>query len=343
MSFFPPYRCAALLCLLLLQCTLLRAQSESPEPEALLTYRRTIVGWEPMDLHGLDSRVSGILRNYYEASFGGRRNWAEVESIRFEGVLRMPQGALSFVAFKKKPDYFKIVIFGGGGARIVMSYDGADAWQLNTAESSEPSAMPPVEALNFIRDAPVAGHLLYPALAGKQIELLGTRTVGGYNCYDLRVTLPDGQQVTYAIDCIDFVERQQIVVNAVSGATEVTTHGRIDQIAGVSIPMRSTMTVAGELVHEVQMRRVEVNKGLMPWMFARPSGAYVPGKVPEGVVELDQVWQLSGDESLNAPSAAPAFGTFGLDEPPLGAFEGTRFPDLDAETTQSILDDIGDL
>ena len=343
LSSFPSYRCAALLCLLLVQCTLLRAQSESAEPEAVLSYREAIVGWEPMNVHALDSRVAGILRDYYEASFGGHRNWKKVESFRFEGVLRMPQGALSFVAFKKKPDYCKIVLFGGGGVRIVMSYDGADAWQLNTAESAQPSAMPPTEALNFIRDAPVAGHLLYPTLPGKQVEMLGRRVVDGVDCYDLRVTLPDGQQVIYAIDRSDFVERQQIVVNPVSGATEVTTHGRIDRIAGISVPMQSTMTIDGELVHEVQMRRVEVNQGLMPWMFARPSGAYIPGSMPEGVVELDKVWELTADESLNVEGAAPSSESFGLDEPPAGMFEATRFPDLDAETTQSILDDIGDL
>jgi hypothetical protein len=342
MSSIFSYRIAALLCLLLLQGSL-RAQLESPEGTAALSYREVIVGVDPMGLEGVDQRLSRILRYYYRSSLGGPEGWGQVESFRFEGVLRMPQGALSFVAFKKKPDYCKIVLFGGKGVRIVMSYDGEDAWQLNTAESAQPSLMPPVEALNFIRDAPVAGHLLYPSLPGKQIELIGRRAVNEHVCYDLRVTLPDGQQVTYAIDCTDFVERQLIVVNAVSGETEVTTHERIEQVEGVSVPMQSTMTVDGELVHEVRMRRVELNQGLMPWMFARPSGAYVPGVVPEAVVELDGGWDLADSPALDPEATSPSFESFGLDEPPAGAFEGTRFPDLDAETTQSILDDIGDL
>jgi hypothetical protein len=105
------------------------------------------------------------------------------------------------------------------------------------------------------------------------------------------------------------------------------------------------MTVAGELVHEVQMRSVEVNKGLMPWMFARPSGHYIPGHLPEGVVEPEAQWEadLSGGDSLGGGAAKPAFETFGLDEPAAGAFEASRFPDLDTATTQSILDDIGEL
>ena len=338
------FRSASLLCLLSLHCQLFALPVSSASAVAdTLSYRQAIVGYEPMNLHGLpDQRVAGILRNHYSASVG--TSWNEIESIRFEGVLTMPQGALHFVAFKKKPDYCKIVLFGGNGARIVMSYDGADAWQLNTAESTDPQAMPPLEALNFIRDATLAGHLHYPALPGKQIELVGERLVDGHACYDLQVILPNGQQVIYAIDCLDFVERQQTVLNAVSGAKEVTTHGRIEKVAGISIPMQGTMTIDGELVHEVQMRSVEVNVGLMPWMFSRPSGAYVPGSMPPPLPELEgeDIWPALPSDS-QALSAQPRSLSFGLKEVPAGAFEASRFPDLDAETKQSILDDIGDL
>ena len=308
-------------------------------------YREAIVWLNPMRLTGIDSETASILRKYYQQSFGGRETWEGVESIRFEGTLRMAQNELSFIAFKKKPDYCKIVLFGGNDLRIVMSYDGADAWQLNTAESAEPSAMPSLEALNFIRDATVAGHLHYPALPGKQIELIGRRLVDGRGCYDLQVTLPNGQQVISAIDLRDFVERQQIVINAVSGAIEVTTHDRSERVAGIMVPMESSMTIDGELVHSLQMRSVEVNQGLMPWMFARPSGAYIPGAGPAGGEGADQAQGLglAGDASLNSEGALPASEFFGLKEAPVGAFEPSRFPDLDAETKQSILNDIDDL
>ena len=98
--------------------------------------------------------------------------------------------------------------------------------------------------------------------------------------------------------------------------------------------MVSTMETDGEFTHEVRMRRVEVNVGVMPWMFSRPSGLYMPGRLPEGVPEVD--------EPLNTGAMVPAKGSFGLDEP-ASAFDETRFPDLDAKTKQSILDDIGDL
>jgi uncharacterized radical SAM superfamily Fe-S cluster-containing enzyme len=222
-----------------------------------------------METEGLHSKLRYLLREYYRLSFGGIENWEQVESFRFEGRLHMPQGTLDFVAFKKKPDYCKIVL-NQGRDQIVMAYDGTDAWQLNTMESSDPVAMPSLEALNFIRDAPTAGHLLYPTLPGKQIELLGMRMVEGHACYELQVTLPNGQQVTYAIERTNFVERQQRVVNAVSGAVEVTTHSELQKVQGVWVPMVSRMETEGVFTHEVRMKSVEINTGVMPWMFARP-------------------------------------------------------------------------
>ena len=339
MSLFSSLCCVAFLCAgAFLQP--LSAQSHASLDESLPTYRERIQGFEAMSLQRLEPRLTWILENYYQAAFGGKKNWRKIQSLRFEGVLRMPTGTLSFVAFKKKPDYCKIVLFAGNGARIVMAYDGRDAWQLDSMESSEPIPMPPIEALNFIRDAPTAGHLLYPHLPGKQIELLGLRTVNGYACHDLRVTLADGQKVTYAIDNKEFTERQQRVVNIVSGDLEVTTHEQVKKVAGVTVALHSKMTVDGELIHEVQMQRVEANLGLMSWMFTRPSGAYVPGKLHDAVEQ--QSLRLSMEESsyLEPEWGVPAI-SFG-DSTALGVFGATRFPDLNEAAKRSILENIGE-
>jgi len=339
MSLFSSFCCVAFLCAgVFLQS--LSAQSHASLDKPLPTYRERIQGYEAMSLQGIDPGLSWILENYYQAAFGGQGNWRKIRSLRFEGVLRLPTGTLSFVAFKKKPDYCKIVLFAGNGARIVMAYDGSDAWQLNTMESSEPIPMPSIEALNFIRDAPTAGHLLYPNVPGKQIELLGQRTVNGYACHDLRVTLADGQQVNYAIDSREFIERQQRVVNMVSGDHEVTTHEQVKKVAGVTVALHSKMIVDGELIHEVQIQRVAANLGLMPWVFARPSATDVPGQLPDGVE--DQSLRLSIEESLDLESKRGALAIRVGDDLAPGFFDATRFPDLDEAAKRSILENIGE-
>jgi len=187
---------------------------------------------QPMDTSGLDSALAQLLDNYYEATFGGIRNWETVQSVKFEGRLSLADGGkLDFVAFKKKPFYSKVVLTGPSGASFVMAYDGGEAWQLSTAGEQEPEPMPEAEALNFARDAGFSGHLAYPTLPGKRLRLLGARRVEGEVCYDIEVRLPNGQTVVYAIDASDYLQRQERTVNAVTGQEVVNTFYDIRRVA----------------------------------------------------------------------------------------------------------------
>jgi hypothetical protein len=208
-----------------------------------------------------------------------------------------------------------------------MAYDGTEAWQLNTMQgsgdhpdrhqpgsdwnASQPVAtMPGDEALNFIRDASTGGHLLYPLLEGKQLQILGTTTVDGERCYELKITLPDGQIVRSMLDMKDYSERRQVVINNVNGDEEVTTHSDFRQIDGIRVPFSSTLTIDGEQVHQVRLYSVETNVGVMPWMFSRPSRAYPLGEAPGlpadvkiGDIDLD----VAVEEALNLQIGDSAF------------------------------------
>ena len=292
---------------------------------------------DPMDLDGVDPQLSYVLSRYYQNALGGREHWQQVQSVRFEGSLQLAQGSFSFVAFKKKPEFCKVVLFAPNGERVVMAYDGQDAWQLNSVTAPVPAAMPPLEALNFIRDASVGGHLLYPTAPHKQIELLGTQRVGDEACSEVRVTLANGQQVTYSIGMTSFTERRQTVVNAVSGEVEVTTHAQTQEVDGLLVPMQSTMTVNGAFRHAVALDRVSVNVGVMPWMFARPAGAYIPGSVPPPVAPLAE--QSAGLPSAAAELPGAASSAFNLDANG-GPAAASRFEGLDDATKQSILQEL---
>lgn len=296
-------------------------------------YAESIQRLQPMGLSGLEPGLTNVLRNYYKNTFTDAVTWSRIESIRFDGALHLPQGVLRFTAFKKKPDYTKVVIFAPNGGRVVMAYDGQDAWQLNTLQSSradwsgyaeslrdqpvaapsslplvapsiprsdnttppeEQSAsthhssgvihhssaipMPPAEALNFIRDATTGGHLLYPEIEGKTIELLGVAMVDGQRLYDLQVTLPDGQVIRSFLDPTSFLEVRQVTTNHLSGDEEVLTHSDFRTINGVRIPFTTTRSVDGQQVHQSRLYTVQTNLGVMPWMFSRPSGDYLPGR-----------------------------------------------------------------
>lgn len=251
--------------------------AEVSEPEAPVTYRESIRLLDPMGLTEVDREVASLLRNYYSFNFTDAESWDRLQSIRFEGLLHLPQGSLRFIAFKKKPDFTKIVIFSGDKPILVMAYDGEDAWQIDLSQSSEPSSMPAVEALNFIRDATTGGHLFYPEIINKKIELKGASVVGGRRCYELLITLPNGQMVTSFLDMANFSEYQQRTTNAASGNQEMVRNLEFRDYEGIRIPVRSDLIVDGQVAHTVEMINVQFNLGVMPWMFARSSGAYLPG------------------------------------------------------------------
>ena len=198
-----------ILCLLLALCTLTAASASD--------LRTLVEGRDPMSLEGVDPEVAAILQKYYAASFGSADNWTAVKDFRFEGVLEMPAGEFNFFGYLKKPDFSKIILYGVGASQMVSSYDGADAWQI-VPPARGAVDMPPEAAVDFIRDAPDRRASALPQSSGQTcIEALGTRRVGDYRCRDLRVTLPGGQQVTYAIDLDTGLERQKTSTNTASG------------------------------------------------------------------------------------------------------------------------------
>jgi hypothetical protein len=269
------------------------------ESSELTPYQASIEGVSPMDTTGLDSSLARVLQNYYRRNFVSEENWALVESLRFDGTLDLAQGSLRFTAFKKKPNLCKIVLYSLGGSRIIMSYDGEDAWQLNTREADAQAVdMPKTEALNFIRDAPTGGPLLYPLQLGKKIELLGVSSFDGECYYELAITLPSGEQIRSFLDMTNFAEVRQITRNHLTGKEEVNTYSDFRLIDGIRVPFSTILTVEEEKMHESRFERVQVDLGLATWMFRRPTlgaAAATSGASPG-----------AADQSLDSGPSLPA-------------------------------------
>ena len=121
----------------------------------------------------------------------------------------------------------------------------------------------------------------------------------------------------------DFVERRQVVTNAVTEQQEVTTHFEHRAVHGLQIPFRSVMSVDGEQVHTVRLLDVDVNMGITSWMFARGSAAYVP-KMGQSAVEV------STDSSFD-------FAFPGEDSGMESQFE---LPEIDSTQREQLLQDL---
>ena len=228
-----------------------------------------------MDVEGLDPTLANILESYYERTFGGLDNWEALESVRFDGTLHTPQGSLKFIVFKKKPNLCKVEIILSPDVSSFMGYDGRDAWTFNPTVDAGPQTMDSVTAEAFIRDATIGGHLLYPRLEGKRLEINGTTIIEGHRCYQIEVTLPGGEQMTSFLDMGDQVERRVVTIDAESGREKVDTRYEFETFAGVQFPVVSVSLLGGEPLHRVEISEIRTNLGMTDWMFARPETAVV--------------------------------------------------------------------
>jgi hypothetical protein len=247
----------------------LTGQSEAPSDP----YERL----DPMDVSGLERSLANVLERYYAATFGGPENWADVESMHYEGVLSMDGQELDFAAFKKRPNLTRVRLTGANGARLTSGFDGQDAWQLIETRGNElptVQAMPEAEARGFERDAVFGSHLLYPQLPGKKMHFAGINEIDGRRFYEIAVTLPDGQNLRFLLDPTRFLEVRQIIENSVSGAEQIIEHSDFRNVEGVQIPFQSVMTEAGELKHTSRLTQVRINSGTASWMFRRPDSGF---------------------------------------------------------------------
>ena len=261
---------------LLIVCfTFVFSTSGEDDPGPLDGYNRPGSLQNAMNTRGLDTKLASILDKYYRNNFTSEQEWGELKSIRYEGTLHIADSEFQFNAYKKKPYYYKLTVVATNGGNIEMGYDGEDAWQSNTT-TSEPSltSMPEAEASNFIRDATIGGHLLYPLIDGKEIEFIGAAVAGEDRCYEIQVTLPDGQIIRSFLNISDYTERRRVTINQVSGSEEVLTNSDFRKIGSILIPFHSALSRDGAQVHEIRITEAKANPGTMNWMFARPKSNF---------------------------------------------------------------------
>ena len=236
----------------------------------LLENEETILP-EPMDTSGLSQHVSDILQNYYINTFSGAENWRKVESLRAKGKLVTPDGeSYEFINYRKKPDLNKTIVYLKNGHKIVNCFDGIDAWKFMTFKSEAAESMPPDESIDFIRDSWLGGHLLSPLLPGKTVEILGSSTtVGGKLCIQVKVGLPNEQYYIISLGAKRYQVAEETVSNA-DGSKRYIEQSDFRSVSGIITPYRSKVYSDGVLFQETVLESVEVNKGVMPWMFKRP-------------------------------------------------------------------------
>ena len=123
-------------------------------------------------------------------------------------------------------------------------------------------------SIDFIRDSWLGGHLLWPLLPGKKIEILEATTIDDKTCVQVKVILPNQQYYVYILDS----NRYQVAEESLraDGTMRYIKQSDFKNVSGLMIAFKSKLYTNDEFIRETIIESVVVNKGVMPWMFKRP-------------------------------------------------------------------------
>jgi hypothetical protein len=127
-------------------------------------------------------------------AMGGEARIRALRTLRVEVVFG-DHGDAPIVYEIRRPNQYRIESAG----RYVTRFDGRQASQ-QRLDPSHPSAAPVLMPASVMADVDLEIAWLVPAFFDYPAESLGAADVAGRRCDRLRVTLPFGARVTYAID-----------------------------------------------------------------------------------------------------------------------------------------------
>ena len=215
-----------------------------------------------------DTRLEKILSKYYETRFGGTETWDRIHSIVVSGQRKEGEATFEFKAIRKKPNLIKIILR-QDSEETTLAFDGKNAWKKGPA-SAGPQVMAPEEAWALSHAAPFGGHLVFPYAEGKIIKFIDTVPVEGRICHQIQVFSNPDFLVEYFIDIRDWVEVKVTSTNLRTGHSKTKIYRAYSNEFGFPIATHVDRYENGTKLSSTKIDAIEVNRGVMPWMFQMP-------------------------------------------------------------------------
>lgn len=143
--------------------------------------------------------VEDIISKHIEA-LGGKEKLQSIHSIYLEGVAIMQNGAeIDSKTWRVKDKLYRQEIALPMG-NIVLIVTPQKGWSLSPRSGGSYAPMPDEQLKAMQSQLDPAGPFVDYAAKGSKVELLGKDTVGGKECYKIKLTPASGQAITYSID-----------------------------------------------------------------------------------------------------------------------------------------------
>jgi hypothetical protein len=172
------------------------------------------------------------------AARGGIDHILAVKSLRMKGKMEQGSFSLQVGMESEAPDLLRQT-FTIQGMTAITAYDGTTGWQMSPFQGRrDPELLGEDDLRPLIEEADFYGPLVNYKEKGNAIEYLGHDTVDGDDALRLKVTLKNGDIITYYLDPDTYLEIRLEKMQFIRGSVRetVTDLGSYKQVAGVYYP-----------------------------------------------------------------------------------------------------------
>jgi outer membrane lipoprotein-sorting protein len=221
----------------------------------------------------------------HTAALGGVEKLKAIETVVINGQASLMNGQMKApLSLKiKRPTSMRMEMTVQGQS-FIQAFDGNSAWVVNPfAGSSDPQKQSDQDAKTARDDADfVEGSLVDYKAKGNALELIGKEDVAGSPAYKIKVTKKGGTVEFEYIDAQTFLPVKSSGKREQQGQ-EIeyeSTPANFKAVNGVMMPYRLSQTVNGQLMMELTVEKIEVNKPIDPAIFRMPEKAKEEKKDP---------------------------------------------------------------
>jgi hypothetical protein len=219
--------------------------------------------------------VDSLVAKHVEAR-GGAAAMRAITSLKMSGKMRPPgfDADLAYVETLTRPGSARVDAT-LQGLTMVQAYDGHTGWQIQPFQGRKDAEDLSVDDVKSLQEeADFDDALVDYRAKGSTADYLGQVEVGGGPTYAIRVSLKNGDQLTYYLDPDAFLTVRVVTRQLVRGAETLTQtdYGDYEKVNGVYFPFEVDSGPKGSPQQQrITYDRIVVNGAGGPAAFARPA------------------------------------------------------------------------
>jgi hypothetical protein len=206
-----------------------------------------------------------VVNKHIEA-IGGAENWKKVTSMVQTGSMAIQGFTIDVIRTVLHQKGSRQDITAMGMNNYVIITPAAGWMYMPIQQQTEVQNMPEAQLKEAQEQLDVHGSFIDYKSKGHNIELVGSETIDGNDCFKLKMTTKNGVEVTHFIDKKTYHIIQS--VRTAEGNELVTTYSDFKKLPeGIVVPMSSVVPLGNGMTADLTIAKIEINTPIQESLF----------------------------------------------------------------------------